>query len=256
MPGFIYFIPDKSTVNPAVLAEAGLEYLVPANAMSQRQVGAGPSKGPGLVVCRNEVVPEGGLKYKSETQTWVDAGKYWVGRQKDVEITPGDLERDSVSGYPVSMQDGAHWFVPILRVPHPDGPPDLMPQFQTYKRGPDGWKTELPAQYEAMGRRVERGWVSVANRLGLPVDDEEIEPLGDSELIDLAMEALAMNYFVDPQGMEISELGIIGPNEVLACLGCLVDLPTVRELMEGRADPDKKKEHSTPPDSGDGTEGS
>jgi hypothetical protein len=142
MAGYLIYIPKITGSSPNHLVDVGLGSLldkqnlpgVPGVGLEGADVlGHGPDKGRGVVfrwfdAKHPERAPELGMF--PERQEWtpakptdgLEAGRFWIGIEKDRPPTPEDLQRPEMyGGLPVKLA-GHDWIVPVARaLPHEYG---------------------------------------------------------------------------------------------------------------------------------------
>lgn len=222
MAGLLYFVPGATWLVPeaANLAAAGLGEVLgglPVDA----QPCTGPEGAGQLIWASSDPLELRG--YQPDRQTWRRCAvpvspcprvpvspRPWVGFWRDARPGPEDLARPApVPGHPVELADRRRWSVPIGRRCTGDCG---LPSTYVLEAGALG--QEVTPEYAALWADVLKLWTRV--------------PLSDLQLAAIAYRALAVNYRLGPD--EINLLGLVGPHNVVAILGALLDHPTIAAL--------------------------
>lgn len=115
MSQFLYYLPGytKQELSPDVVTKAGLSYAFPAGTphVCNPMPGTGPDGGVGAILTDSEH-----YRYNIDTQTWADAGGFWVGFQTDAPPGPDDLIRKRpLDGQLLELADEREWLIPVAR---------------------------------------------------------------------------------------------------------------------------------------------
>jgi hypothetical protein len=159
--------------------------------------------------------------YDPESQTWHNAGDYWLGFEGEPP-KPEHFARSSVvPGYMVPDGHGRHWHVPLVR--GLDRPYGALPC--DFEFGADF----LPAavlrdRYRQLWADSARMWDAYGDGEGVP----------DAEAASFAARALAINYRIGPHELNLlSKHGspVLGRENVFSFAGGAIDAPAVVQFM-------------------------
>lgn len=113
---FLYFVPrpfDSKALKKA------LSYAFEIEGKTQkRETMSGPNGAPAGVLMADQSVPENLFLLKTDHQIWrkIPGTECQVGRWKDVELSPGNLQRaELLEGESVELADGSYWQVAHAR---------------------------------------------------------------------------------------------------------------------------------------------
>jgi hypothetical protein len=225
----MYYLPRKGGMNDAGFSKAGLGDRLNAGPRWQRPGAAGPDGGTGLLACRDGEMP----RYAKEGQRWQRLDQTWVGLVEGEQPLPADLLRpEPIDGHLVKLGDGNEWLIPTARK-CPTG--TALPQAVVL--GPDGgWITEALPQYASFWTKAGAIFDAFCK-----AQTEKSAVLEDA--IDIAIEALAFNYYVGPA--EVSLLRLFTTTNVWRDVcGAIIDWPS---WVEYAADEAAKKNLTAPP---------
>jgi hypothetical protein len=223
MNGFLYFLPGLNTITPEHLAKIEGNVINPRS-YSSRLVGSGPGDQSGMLVCdaRQD------CKYLT-TQTWheVANGTYWIGY--NTKPTPNDLMRDdAIDGHYVTLNDGNHWLVPVLRLIEGGLP---LPQHQQLYLNTSGeWCVELKPEFVELGRRVDAIWDAFKLQVGLAEPQDDDMTLTLDLKLDITHEALGINYRVSR--WETSILRLFNLQNTQPILEAIIDYPSLKMMAQ------------------------
>ena len=245
----LYFLPNLAAVRAADLDAAGLGGVFRGCPFTGRGTTAGPGGMPGQVVVaepENPLARKPAIGYFPDKQTWQQAparqslgdGGWWIGWETASPPTPADLQRrEAVGGYAVRLEDGNDWLVPVARR-FPSG--TMLPE--RLALGPAGeWVSAVIPRFAKFAEQAERVWVEFQRQAGVP-EAATAEPLSVADEIDIAVEALGINYRIGR--VEASVLGLLTTTNKTAILESLIDWPTLIAVGEQL----KKKEYAGTPD--------
>ncbi|MEN0109096.1 MAG: hypothetical protein AAF805_00085 [Planctomycetota bacterium] len=201
MPGFLYFIPNhRQPWRLEHQAQHALEHAVDGpgeKLLGALVTGAGPTGGPGIVLCRND--PDGRPpKYDSANQTWKnpgvesEGGPGWsIGWWNDAEPTARDVRRaKALPGVSVPLRFGGEWTAPVLRAWSDEDERWHGRLATTMRRAGGGWVVgEVVPEYRELWERSERVFQTLAGAAGE-------NPMTLTEWYDHACELLQLNYRV------------------------------------------------------------
>lgn len=218
MRRFLYFVPDRPGMNPALLAEYGLLDRFEVSPGRLRThiilgVDSGPGGKTGCIVCLGDQPPE----YSPTRQTWMNAGRFWVGVEQPWP-TPEDLVREmGISGHTLRLSDGGAWRVPVLHrwnettCTHvPNLPKSVRP-----RAGGVGIEYVVRPEYQdadALATDLTAGFFAGRK-------------LSADEAFDAAVDVLAVNYRIGPA--EVGLLGVLNEEDILRVLATAIDAPAI-----------------------------
>ena len=212
MAGFLYFVPGRQTqVNAGDLAGLGLAHIATSQGGPESRgiSNAGPDGGGGFLVVPTHPASPPSMFQRAE-QTWHRGPKFWVGWLTASPPTPADLVRDTVmGGTGVKLRDGNEWMIPRIHAVFPGRPTNLPRVFGADDSG--DWAPKIAPEYEGVCERAHRWW-----RAFLRLDGESVT---EADLLDLAVDVLALNYRVSKA--EVAAMGLIGDAE-LARIGRVI----------------------------------
>ncbi len=130
---FAYFVPLNMPLKPEDVIKTGLGDVLRDRLTNTDLSGLGRlsvasvSNGPGghngtFLQCRSEAADDEDAEpvavgYFPKTQTWEQAGGYWLGYDPAHLPGPDDLRRDRViDSYPMTLEDGRDWLCPVIRL--------------------------------------------------------------------------------------------------------------------------------------------
>lgn len=194
------FIPGVETPNPDHLDAVGLGDLRAGASFSHCGEGPGGLSGQ-LVSWGFGAEYDAGWRWQPIKQCGeLPAGRFWIGVDPEQPPTPDDLRRpDFVYGTDVELADGQKWMIPAAR---------QLPTIWTLRESDGAPIKKTRAKYSGY---FERARELFAKFESLYNADEHRTPLKNQELVlggewDLACEALAMNYRVNPVVVDFLEL--------------------------------------------------
>jgi len=223
---FLYYIPGT----PDVSKPASVFNIMPFGETPLNKFARCGCKGPdgknGFVFSH---APDG-VKvitgYYSETQEWVEVMGIWIGFYKDDPPKPEHLMRpanEMISGHNVNG-----WMVPIARV-YPDGT-NLPESFVLNDSGE--WESEIKAEFLNVSKRCETAWEIITRQ-------DDVELPNENFLVDLAVDAIAINYYVSKY--EISAAKLLDSHIMRHVIFALVDWFTAIKLLKLQNESVKKK---------------
>lgn len=145
MAGFLYYLPNcqrpPADVSKLPAEAAALAPLLEGIPLGWGHVHNGPGGTSGYLIAPQPASKDGeaaDCRYKPETQTWHDAGKWWVGWETLKPPRPEDLQRDAVTHRGHGIMLGGHeWIVSTIHVSRttlprgyvvtPEGEPQVVP---------------------------------------------------------------------------------------------------------------------------------
>lgn len=224
MAGFLYFLPNFTTLPGDRLAQVGLAHAL-APGFAAAPISAGPDGSPGLVLADPANVDSVG--YHPADQAWQQAPgqSWWLGTVNGAEPTPADLARETLAeSRVIELADGRQWLVPVARrFDEPKqwtGPIPYAPVLPfVYAHGPSGWEaTRVLPRFAALWE-LACDWS--AARLG-SLDERQRKrfQLVDGQ-IDAALLCLAVNYRLGPA--EVTHLGLLTEQHCVQILDVLID---------------------------------
>jgi len=229
---FYYFVPG----NPELARQASDYGITPFGDLTlnhfARVGGKGPdgTKGVFFGFAPPGVRPKVGF-YPGQ-QEWQECQGYWIGYYKDDPPIPEHLIRPSnklISGHFV---DG--WMIPTARV-FPDGT-QLPESFILNDSGE--WESEIRPEFLCLSKRCERAWNMIVK-----TDDADMDQV---DLIDLAVDAIKINYYVDKN--EISHARLLDSQMMRQIIFALVDWHTALSMIKENNEARKKKDQPGTPD--------
>ncbi len=229
MSGFLYYIPGLQAVSADDVKRAGLDFVWGGSGFSFREVAQGPDSVTGCVVARNNF--GGGMGYYPDRQDWKELKSFWIGLERDRDLTPEDLKRpDMVWGHNIQLADDNDWQIPVAHAVD-----------RQLVLGDDGqWEDgKTLGRFDVLNEHAEKIFEVLCAETEGQEDAPTITPL---EAAAMCVDALAVNYYVGPQ--EVNLLGLLTSRNVLEVLKAVVDLPTLIEAA-------KKKGEGVPTISGD-----
>lgn len=238
MPGFVYFLPNKTRLDAKLdkLRELGLGY-----AFEERAVGAevqhSPSGERGVVVGDPAHVTENHLGYFADRQTWqkIPGKEIWVGFATASPPTPADLARQQqLLGHWVKLADDQRWLVPIARrvVPEDYHLPWYCALPQSVGLDEHGeWVANQPlARYAPLWRQA-LAWWDAMSAAELVDNKAQLDFAG---LLDAAVLTLQANYRVSK--IECALLALLTIEHAREVLNALIDWPTITAWLKKKAD--------------------
>jgi hypothetical protein len=213
MHGLLYYIPGRDgAASETLLDDTGLEAIFTKADYTRSNVRNGPGdSGPGVIIGYS-----GRVGYYPDDQLWTEFDRHFIGIVRGAAPGPDDLARaEFVEGYPVPMGDGNPWVFPMIR--SFAGQSSLPSRLRL---GPGRtWVSEVLPEYSSLCDRVEHWhdviWDCFVSERRLPKDPA---------LIDLVIDALAVNYRVRAE--EVSVLGLLAGAKLFQYLAVLIDAPT------------------------------
>lgn len=112
---------EGTTISPADVSAAGLDYAMDGRGFLPRNISAGPGGGAGIILAfdrHDGQIPA--VRYAADAQTWRKgpAGKFWVGVDNDDHPGPDDLIRRSpADGERIKLLDDNEWIIPRIVSP-------------------------------------------------------------------------------------------------------------------------------------------
>ncbi len=213
----LLFIPETQTPKDVdgAIAEYGIGDIFPWANLS-----TAPCTGPeGLRGTMNGY--ERAL-YRPEEQVWVSCsgGSYWIGIWDSERPAPSELRRETfLAGHGVRLGDGNEWTVPVARR-FSGG--TLLEQRMTLDDGGDPLLEVVDSQ---------RHLYDVACGVYDSLTDVGTFSMDDREVIEIAVEALGVNYRVNGV-LAANVLGLFTTSNLSEILYALVDWPTLTKMME------------------------
>lgn len=121
MNSFLYYLPGHTSqiITTEAVKKAGLSYAFPVGTprVCNAMPGAGPDGGAGAILTDSEH-----YRFNIQTQTWANAGDFWVGYQTDSPPGPDDLIRKKadgrlnvLDGQFLELADEREWLIPVGR---------------------------------------------------------------------------------------------------------------------------------------------
>lgn len=218
---YVVYIPAATGYDArGLLAAAGIGGLYDtALGVDVSDCDAGPDGGRGVLLrWEDRLNAERNATGRIDDKTWWQdqpANRFWIGWHADAAPTPTDLQRNAalsddptLSSFPVALEDGRRWWVPIARdlpkryVQDPDtGQQRLAPKtpFQQF------WDDTI-----AMRERYTRGQL---NR------DMQIDGL-----FEYAVAALALNYRLTAE--VVLALGLFDQSDPIKVLAAAIEIST------------------------------
>ena len=164
---------------------------------------------------------------QQEAQVSSLKSQVWLGVALNEKPSPGDLLRAEIrTGHQVKLGDGQFWEIPVARLAL--GGSGLPRRRVLREDGTAAWEVE--SAYTDLSAAAERVWQHMQ---GQSVN------LKDVDVDDLCGAALAVNYRLGRP--EALALGLLTDSAITALLEALVDMPTVRAILEAQ-----KKSSATP----------
>lgn len=232
MPSYQIYIPNARGASPDRLKEVGLDVHDPQATVEAIEVFAhGPDSaqgGSGRGLCffwvdqeHPEYNPTPGVR--PDMQEWtpakatggLQAGRFWIGREKGQPIEPESLLRkgyETATG--VELLDGQTWFIPaVRRLPH---------RFALDERGVAVRRVD--PKYGAFYQQSVRYYNQfLQHQVGAEIEIAEAWPF--------AISALAMNYRVDAN--IVDWLGLLNDINILYVIGATFEWSTI-QLVEAQ----------------------
>ena len=246
MAGLLYYLPDAAAVNAELIERLGLADRLGTDSIKFVGVQDGPAGRRGAV-CTHDTGDARTPKrvgYYPDVQRWTKArdGAYWIGHNASDPPKPEDLVRaDAINGHWVTLGDGQQWLIPTARI--------LPAGFRLNEQGEWTVGETLP-RFAEFSRRVEKLWQVVVSEYEALADKRELAEdaptLSVAERIDLAAEALSINYRAGR--WEASHLGLLDATNLSNCLRAIVDLPSIEQVMRSQAEAAQKKSPAVTPD--------
>jgi hypothetical protein len=167
MATLLYYTPGNKTVSPQFAVELGITGGNCDGQIENRGVNTGPDNKSGCVFSFLPANDKGKISrvgYYPDNQIWQDAGKFWIGREKDAAFIPADFERrETISGHLVKLEDGNEYLVPVGRI-FPQG--TVFPSALIL--GPGGEMVQEPlSKYARLIQHAERIFETWLVELGL-----------------------------------------------------------------------------------------
>lgn len=231
MPGLIYFIPNCPSVSEADLKRLDLQDIL-GPASPPHQGGQGPEGVAGRFTWVRGSLAEGEeveyAVHDAAKQTWFKCrgGEYWIGFWNDRKPGPEQLARPAgYGGYDVLLGDGNKWRIPVAR---------LISGGTTFAS-----KMTLDDAGKWIVGGVENRFADLCARAGVLLETldekEDGQEVSDAEAMQLAIDALAANYYIGKWEAAALELLTDFNAEAMTAdsiLGALIDLPTIMSLVK------------------------
>ena len=256
MAGFLYCLPgvkDTSNAVKSAMADHGAVFKDASLEIVGVGGSGGPDGGSGVIAV---VAPESAngkgkaaaAGYYPGKQTWIDAGKFWLGIEKDNPPRLDDLQRSEiVQGYLFLLGDGHEWHVPLVR-----SGDDLGNIPERLMLGPGGTMIREPVErYLELCGAMAGAWSGFKLSSGW-LDEEEangIDPVGKEEVLPLAVQGLGCNYRVGRE--EVLFLGLLTTTSARDVVLLMFDYPNVQAVHSARLAASKKKSAAATPDGSD-----
>lgn len=231
---FLYFIPNQTNVKPAIAA-AGIADLLGEN-ITSRAMYVGPDKLGGLMLhCGTPA----DCHYKPAVQTWriANSGLFYIGFYNESPPTAAELaHKTQIEGNSIELGDSDLWLIPLARI-FPVG--TKLPQSLVLGSKGEVVKEILP-QFAKFSAKCEKFWRDFQIGVGLISGQPEML---ESEAIELAAEAIGLNYKINIDG--INALKLFTTQNIAEILALIVDAPTVMKNLKFAID-EKKKSIAVP----------
>jgi hypothetical protein len=159
------------------------------------------------------------LEYRPEAQRWVKLpGGVWLGVDKAERPEPSALQRAEIrTGHLVKLGDGQCWEIPVARLA--TGGSGLPRRRVLAADGTRTW--EVDAAYAGLTDAAARVWMALRGQ-SVSMADEEVDRACGA--------ALAVNYRLGL--VEALVLGLLTDTAIRGILEALVDMPTVRQILD------------------------
>lgn len=239
MGGFLYFLHGTQHADDAALKAVGLDRLLGGRGTNVSAMTTGPDGGSGVMLSI-DIAPRKNPRHRSkgDEQVWKKSlnGLYWIGLDKDAIPGPEDLERPLLlEGHLTELGDKNKWVIPIARQFFPG---EALPYALVL--GDKGeWVHEALPEYVQFSKMGERLWIEVR--------DSDTGGIDESGTIDMALEALGLNYHIGPDEVSMLKL-MVGKTSLPRILGAIIDMPTLE--LARKYNEKKKAEEATKDASG------
>lgn len=230
MGRFLYFLPKVKGAGPDQLNALGLGELLADAHPEWGEVPAGPGEAAGCM-CRIPDSRPYRFGYDADNQTWKVAsnGMYWLGFENASRPGPEDLKLDEqIAGHAVTLGDGRDWLIPVGRL----FLAERAPITKLHLNGDGGWVSgEAIDRLRGIEADAMRIWENFHLAL---VESEQtgrdaVLVMDATELAELAVRALRLNYRVGPD--EIDMLELLDSRNVDAVARAVIDWPTIEGLI-------------------------
>lgn len=220
MNPLLYFFPaaGRQTITAADFERCGVGYAVSAHGVTARGTVNAPGDQAGFIACGDSRAAAGDLLYKPLEQTWrrIAGTELWCGYWNGRKPGASDLGRARVyDGQAVRLLDGGDWIVPRCYAFFPETRPVTLPL--QLDLNDEGIVIARPHErYRNLCEAAMRFYEQFTHQL--PAEQR----MTTMQRIDLAVEALAVNYHVGRTEI-IGLLGLWGTDEFGLVLRALVD---------------------------------
>lgn len=242
---FLYAIPNCNSVNEKKLEEAGLMNIfedIKPN-FSQRYTAQGPGEKDCTLLCIGNDATQ--LYFKPAEQDWQQSlnERYYIGFYKNNKPTERELRREiQLEGHDVKLGDGEKWLIPVARE-FPVG--IVLPQSLMLGKNGEVISGGILPQYAQFGMKAEKVWEEFKVGISQAKQKDEMK-LTLSEGMEFAIDALAFNYYVGTE--EVNLLELITSQNLQEIIEAVIDMPAVLEAMKQWQS--KKNETDSQPNDG------
>jgi len=238
MNGFIYAVDNVDAITDAQLAERGMGHVRGPVRTCTSTIGPGQKRC--LLVADGK--SDHKLQFVGAAQRWARSlnDQFWIGLWTDAPPTSASLARSQqTDGHAIDLEDGCRWQIPCARV---YGGGTKLPS--VLKMTADGMTATVKPEFVEFCDRAQKLWDF---QLSLIADGRVPDDWSFEDQWTLCAEALTINYHVGTD--EINALGLFSSRNLNDIGAAVVDMPTVKDLMEKRLSDEKKK--TRPSDDGD-----
>lgn len=202
----IFFLPGVKALGPGMLAACGLEGTI-IQRCQVRETLAGP-EGGGMLISDERDCSIESFTFSSD-QIWIKRfdTNSWICASGIHKPTPEQLAREvQIPGVDVELIDGRKWRIPVLRQWKSDNDQlQFDPRLpRLISRSPQGWMVGdvIPKYRSIWNLSLKVGQILFDQITGSANKAE----LDDTQLVDYAVEVLALNYRVDVHVVSAAEL--------------------------------------------------
>lgn len=259
MPGFIYWIPNRTTIGVEELAQGELGYaFANETGITIVKLTAGPGGQGGILVALEASVPTAKVLYKPDEQEWRAIPASKLEAQCGMYTTDADLpgpdvllRRKLLQGHVTELGDGKDWLVPIARrfIEEDDELRWMcaLPKRQDIDADGEWVDRGVVPRYRQLWKVAETFWtVRCAATAAAAENDEGPKKVQFDfpDQLDACVTVLRENYRLSR--IEVAMLGLLDDETTGRILEAVTDVPTMHEFNKKKIEAAIRAQDSAP----------